>query len=112
MIDLPQFCQVRLVSGNLSHPHSVPFTSKSAMPTNSTPPLVTALRKKDAYLDSVSKIRFQETVSSYLFKAGNHFYKIKKADSELTLIHPKGQSFFSSCRNKLGWSLGVPVKNS
>ena len=37
---------------------------------------------------------------------------IKKADSELTLIHPKGQSFFSSCRNKLGWSLGVPVKNS
>ena len=37
---------------------------------------------------------------------------IKKADTELTLIHPLGQSFFSSCRNKLGWSLGVPHKNT
>jgi NAD+ kinase len=37
---------------------------------------------------------------------------IKKAATELTLIHPLGQSFFSSCRNKLGWSLGVPIKNS
>ena len=36
---------------------------------------------------------------------------IKKAATELTLIHPLGQSFFSSCRNKLGWSLGVPAKN-
>ena len=59
------------------------------MPTNSTPLLVTALRKKDAYLDSVSKIRFQETVSSYLFKAGDHFYKIKKADSEHTSLAVK-----------------------
>ena len=59
------------------------------MPTNSTPSLVTALRKKDAYLDSVSKIRFQETVSSYLFKAGDHFYKIKKADSEHTSLAVK-----------------------
>ena len=59
------------------------------MPTNSNPPLVAALRKKDAYLDSVSKIRFQETVSSYLFKAGDHFYKIKKADSEHTSLAVK-----------------------
>jgi len=37
---------------------------------------------------------------------------IKKADTELTLIHPVDHSFFSSCRNKLGWSLGVPSKNT
>ncbi len=37
---------------------------------------------------------------------------IKKANTELTLIHPVNQSFFSSCRNKLGWSLGVPPKNT
>lgn len=37
---------------------------------------------------------------------------IRKANTELTLIHPVDHSFFSSCRNKLGWSLGVPTKNT
>ena len=37
---------------------------------------------------------------------------IRKADTKLTLIHPVDNSFFSSCRNKLGWSLGVPPKNT
>jgi NAD+ kinase len=32
---------------------------------------------------------------------------IKKAKSKLTLIHPRGHDFFSSCRTKLGWSLGL-----
>ena len=32
---------------------------------------------------------------------------IKKARSELTLIHPLGHDFFSSCRNKLGWSSSI-----
>ncbi len=35
---------------------------------------------------------------------------IAKAESKLILIHPIGHDFFSSCRNKLGWSLGVPKK--
>ncbi len=37
---------------------------------------------------------------------------IKRADTQLTLIHPTDHSFFSSCRNKLGWSLGVPPKST
>lgn len=37
---------------------------------------------------------------------------IKKAKTNLTLIHPTDHSFFSSCRTKLGWSLGVPSKIS
>lgn len=37
---------------------------------------------------------------------------IQKADTELTLIHPTDHSFFSSCRTKLGWSLGNPNKNT
>ena len=37
---------------------------------------------------------------------------INKAEKELTLIHPTDHSFFSSCRNKLGWSLGVPTTNT
>ena len=35
---------------------------------------------------------------------------ISKADSKLTLIHPLEHDFYSSCRNKLGWSLGIPNK--
>lgn len=35
---------------------------------------------------------------------------IKKSVSELGLIHPKDHDFFSACRNKLGWSLGLPEK--
>lgn len=37
---------------------------------------------------------------------------IRRANTELTLIHPTDHSFFSSCRDKLGWSLGVPAKNT
>ena len=36
---------------------------------------------------------------------------IQKASQGLTLIHPIEHSFFASCRNKLGWSLGVPIKS-
>ena len=41
-----------------------------------------------------------------------HDVIIRKAKGELTLIHPTDHNFFSSCRNKLGWSLGVPFKKS
>ena len=41
-----------------------------------------------------------------------HDVVIRKAKGELTLIHPTDHNFFSSCRNKLGWSLGVPFKKS
>ena len=37
---------------------------------------------------------------------------ISRAERDLTLIHPTDHSFFSSCRNKLGWSLGVPSLNT
>ncbi len=36
---------------------------------------------------------------------------IKKAKSKLLLIHPKGHSFYSASRNKLGWSLGLVDNN-
>ena len=37
---------------------------------------------------------------------------IQKAKTNLTLIHPTDHNFFSSCRTKLGWSLGVPSTNT
>jgi NAD+ kinase len=66
------------------------------------------------------KIRVRGKTKAYLSMDSHNNLKvpssedvcIKKADTELTLIHPTDHSFFSSCRNKLGWSLGVPAKNS
>ena len=34
---------------------------------------------------------------------GKSIVRVYKAKSSLTLIHPQGQDFFASCRNKLGW---------
>ena len=36
---------------------------------------------------------------------------IAKAKSKLKLIHPETHDFFSACRTKLGWSLGMSNKN-
>ena len=36
---------------------------------------------------------------------------VKKSKNKLTLIHPLEHDFFSSCRNKLGWSLGLNKSN-
>ena len=33
--------------------------------------------------------------------------KIQKSIKPVTLLHPKDHSFFSACRNKLGWSNGI-----
>ncbi len=60
--------------------------------------------KSKAFLSMDSQVNLNVTSKNEVL--------IKKAATELTLIHPLGQNFFSSCRNKLGWSLGVPIKNS
>ena len=39
--------------------------------------------------------------------SGGDSVLIRKAQSKLLLIHPKGHSFYSASRNKLGWSLGL-----
>ncbi len=36
---------------------------------------------------------------------------IQKTKQELNLVHPLDHDFYSACRTKLGWSLGVPNKN-
>ncbi len=54
--------------------------------------------KTDISLDShnESKLRKDDSI------------RLSKAKSKLTLIHPKDHDFYSACRNKLGWSLGLP----
>jgi NAD+ kinase len=60
--------------------------------------------KSKAFLSMDSHLNFKVTSKDNVY--------IRKADKELTLIHPTDHSFFSSCRTKLGWSLGVPSKKS
>ena len=47
--------------------------------------------------------------NKYKLRQGE-FVTLSKAESKLTLIHPKDHDFYSACRNKLGWSLGIPSK--
>ena len=60
--------------------------------------------KSKAYLSMDSHNNLKVTSDQEVF--------IQKAKTELTLIHPTDHSFFSSCRTKLGWSLGNPNKNT
>ena len=58
--------------------------------------------KTNISLDSHSEIKLKQ----------NDLIHLSKAKSTLTLIHPKDHDFYSACRNKLGWSLGIPSKNN
>ena len=66
------------------------------------------------------KLRVREKYKAYLSMDSHHNLKvtsenevfIQKAKTELILIHPIDHSYFSSYRDKLGWSLGVPAKNT
>jgi len=65
-------------------------------------------------------LRVRDRAKAYLSLDSHNNFKvlpeqdvlISKANKDLTLIHPTDHSFFSSCRNKLGWSLGVPSSNT
>ena len=56
-----------------------------------------------------SFISYDSHTKKSLYK--NDIVEIKKTVSKLNLIHPVNHDFYSACRNKLGWSLGVPNKN-
>ncbi len=60
--------------------------------------------KSKAYLSMDSHDNIKVTSSEEVY--------IEKGKTELTLIHPTDHSFFSSCRTKLGWSLGNPSRIS
>ena len=61
-------------------------------------------KKSKAFLSMDSHLNLKVTSKEDVY--------IRKAQYELTLIHPTDHSFLSSCRDKLGWSLGIPSKKS
>jgi len=58
--------------------------------------------KTNMSLDSHTEIKLKQ----------NDLIHLSKAKSRLTLIHPMEHDFYSACRNKLGWSLGIPSKRN
>jgi len=94
--------------GPIVHPEVNTILIASMLPHNlSTRPLL---------VKEGSKIRVelenQKAILSFdshenLSLKRNSSVNVYKAKSSLTLIHPQGQDFFASCRNKLGWSSSI-----
>ena len=91
--------------GPIVHPNVNTIILTPMLPhTLSTSPLLVEagskirveLEKQKAILSFDSHVNFPLKGSSTI--------NISKARSSLVLIHPQGQDFFASCRNKLGWS--------
>lgn len=112
IISTPTGSTAYALSGNgpIVHPDSKSITLLPMFPHSlNARPLVINERK-------VIKVVIKD--KSYLSLDSHNNYKlkindeviIKKSSSELKLIHPKEHDFFSACRNKLGWSLGLPEK--
>ena len=94
--------------GPIVHPEVNTIILVSMLPHNlSTSPLL---------IEANSKIRIelenQKAILSFdshksLPLQGDSTIHIRKTRSSLVLVHPQGQDFFASCRNKLGWSNSI-----
>jgi len=93
--------------GPIVHPSLNVFTILPMFPQSlSTSSLVVSadsnLMIELIHQESSAKLSFDSHDSLTL--KGKNQIKIKKSESLLTLIHPKDNDFFESCRTKLGWS--------
>ena len=70
---------------------------------NTSPLLVDSDSKIKVELENQKAILSFDSHVNFPLK-GDSTIDISKASSSLVLIHPQGQDFFASCRNKLGWS--------
>ena len=91
--------------GPIVHPNVDTIILVSMLPHNlsTSPLLVEAGSKIRVDLEKKKAILSFDSHENFPLK-GNSSISISKAQSSLVLIHPKGQDFFASCRNKLGWS--------
>ena len=94
--------------GPIVHPDVNTILLISMLPHNlsTRPLLVAAACKIRIELENQKAILSFDSHENLSLK-GNSSVSIYKAKSSLTLIHPQGQDFFASCRNKLGWSNSI-----
>ena len=91
--------------GPIVHPNVDTIILVSMLPhnLNTSPLLVEAGSKIRVDLEKQKAILSFDSHENFSL-SGNSSINISKAKSSLVLIHPHGQDFFASCRNKLGWS--------
>ena len=91
--------------GPIVHPNVNTIILMPMLPhtLSSSPLLVEAGSKIRVELEKQKAILSFDSHVNFPLK-GNSTIKISRARSSLVLIHPQGQEFFASCRNKLGWS--------
>ncbi len=91
--------------GPIVHPEVKTILLVSMLPHNlsTRPLLVEAGSQIRIELENKKSILSFDSHENLSLK-GKSTVKVYKAKSSLTLIHPQGQDFFASCRNKLGWS--------
>ena len=94
--------------GPIVHPNVDTIILVSMLPhnLNTSPLLVEAGSKIRVDLEKQKAILSFDSHENFSLK-GNSSINISKAKSSLILIHPEGQDFFASCRNKLGWSSSI-----
>jgi len=94
--------------GPIVHPEVNTILLVSMLPHNLTtrPLLVEAESEIRIELENQKSVLSFDSHENLLLK-GNSSVNVYKAKSSLTLIHPQGQDFFASCRNKLGWSSSI-----
>lgn len=84
------------------------------------PMLPHSLNTRPLIVHEDSKISIKPCNNCFLSFDSQSNLKVKKDDnifisktkSRLKLVHPINHDFFSACRTKLGWSLGVPAKET
>ena len=91
--------------GPIVHPDVNTILLVSMLPHNlsTSPLLVEAGSEIRIELENKKSILSFDSHENLSLK-GKSIVRVYKAKSSLTLIHPQGQDFFASCRNKLGWS--------
>ena len=94
--------------GPIVHPEVNTILLISMLPHNlsTRPLLVEAKSEIRIELENEKAILSFDSHENLSLK-GNSSVSVYKAKSSLTLIHPQGQDFFASCRNKLGWSSSI-----
>ena len=97
-------------NGPVVHPDVKAITLVPMFPHSlNTSPLVISEEAKISIkmISKKSKAKLSADSHNSISLDKGDLVNIVKAKHKLTLIHPIEHDFFSSCRNKLGWSLGL-----
>jgi len=112
IINTPTGSTAYALSGNgpIIHPQVQAISLLPMFPHSlNTRPLIVSDTVQIKVLPDKKSFISYDSHSSEKLKSGEEIL-ISKSSDELVLMHPLDHDFYSACREKLGWSLGVPEK--